>query len=74
MYVFVLLVLAIVLTSRVSEISKIQLSDHKHTVNSTVLGHRQFRVNFRKKYLFSPNGIVFRYYDYPVIFSNLLAT
>jgi len=24
-------------------------------------------------YLFFPNGIVFRYFDYPVIFSNLLA-
>jgi len=43
------------------------------TVNSTVSGHRQFRVNFRKRNLFFPNGIVFRYFDYPVIFSNLLA-
>ena len=43
------------------------------TVNSTVPGHRQFRVNIRKRYLFFPNGIVFRYFDYPVIFSNILA-
>jgi len=41
--------------------------------SSTVSGHRKFRVNFRKRYLFFPNGIVFRYFDYPVIFSNLLA-
>jgi len=45
----------------------------KSTVNSTVSGHRQFRVNFRKRCLFFPNGIVFRYFDCPVIFSNLLA-
>ena len=36
---------------------------NKYIVNSTVSGHRQFRVNFRKRYLFSPNGIVFRYFD-----------
>jgi len=51
-----------------------RLTEYKSdTVNSTVSGHRQFRVNFRKRYLFFPNGIVFRYFDYPVIFSNLLA-
>jgi len=45
---------------------------YRYTVNSTVSGHRQFRVNCRKRYLFFPNGIEFRYFDYPVIFSNLL--
>ena len=43
------------------------------TVNLTVSGHRQFRVTFRKRYLFFPNDIVFRYFDYPVMFPNLLA-
>jgi len=46
---------------------------HYHTVNLTVSGHRQLRVNFKKRYLFFPNGIVFRYFDYPVLSSNLLA-
>ena len=43
-----------------------------YTVNSTVSGHRQYRVNFRKIYLFFRNDTVFRYFDYPVIFRNLL--
>jgi len=45
----------------------------RHTVNSTVSGHRQFRVTIYKTYLFFPNDIVFRYFDYPVTFPNLLA-
>ena len=44
------------------------------TVNSTVSGHRQFQVTFTKTYLFfSLNDIVFLYFDYPVIFPNLIA-
>ena len=37
------------------------------TLKSTVLCHRQFRVTFRETYLFFPNDIVVRYFDYPVI-------
>ena len=43
-----------------------------YTVNSTVTGHRQFWVTL-KTYLFFPNDKVFRYFNYPVIFPNLLA-
>ena len=45
-----------------------------HTVNPTIWSHRQFRVTFRKTYLFFfRNDIVFQYSDYPVLFPNLLA-
>ena len=44
-----------------------------HTVNSTVSGHWQFQVTFRKRFLFLPNNIIFWYFDYPVIFAYLLA-
>ena len=41
-------------------------------MNSTVSGHRQFHVTFRKKTMFFPNDRVVRYFDYPVLFPNLL--
>jgi len=34
---------------------------------------RQFRIIDRIRYLFFPNDTVFRYFNYPVIFPNLLA-
>ena len=34
---------------------------------------RQFRIIDRIRYLFFPNDTVFRYFNYPVIFHNLLA-
>jgi len=43
------------------------------TVNSTVSGHRQFRVTFALTFLFFQNVKVFRLIHYPVIFPNLLA-
>jgi len=46
---------------------------NNNTANSTVLGHRQFRVTFKKTYIFFPKDTVFRIFDYPVIFPNLLA-
>ena len=42
-------------------------------MNSTFSGHGQFRFTFKKTYLFFPNDILFRYFDYPGIFPNLLA-
>jgi len=43
------------------------------TVNSTLSGHRQFRVTFRKTYLPPPpNYIAFKYFDNPVIFPNVI--
>jgi len=45
----------------------------EYTVNSTVSGHRQFRVTFRKTYWFFPNDIVSNYFDFAVIFSNFVA-
>jgi len=44
-----------------------------YTVNSTVSGHRQFRVTFAKTFLFFQNVKVYRFINYPVIFPNLLA-
>ena len=46
----------------------------KCTVNSTVSGHRQFRVTFAQTFLFFHNVKVYRLINYPVIFPNLLAT
>jgi len=42
--------------------------------NSKVLGHQQFQAPLENVLtLFFPNDIVFTYFDYPVIFPNLLA-
>ena len=55
------------------ELKPIVMGTNEHTVNSTVSGHRPCQVTFRKTYLFSLNDMVFRYFDFPVIFPNLLA-